>query len=124
AYTFFAFLQEQVGLFDIAEAVPLPDKYFGSGQLTPEQKFQLLTCPVDEKTDRGKSYGFPAGVGNQPLSWLLDSRNAGAVLITEVAGPNGTAFRHEGGRTSVTISVVGIVERTRGGGTPSNVLVD
>lgn len=106
-YTLLAFLQEQVGLFDIAEAAPL-DKYLGG---TPQQIKKILTCPLDEKADSGKSYGLPAEVGGQPLSWLLDSRNADVPLITEVAGSEGTALRHEGKKTLVRIFVGGVIKR-------------
>ncbi len=116
-YTLLAFLQEQVGLFDIAEAAPL-DKYLGG---TLQQREKILTCPLDEPADRGKSYGFPDGVAGRSLSWLLASGNASTTLITEVRGLNGTAFRHrqEGRLVGVTISVGGSPGRssaTGGGG--------
>jgi len=125
-YTFLAFLQEQVGLFDIAEAVPLPKEYFGAGQLTEAQRWKLLTCPVDDTppSKGGHSYGLtggpPEGPGaaNKPLSWLLNPANAGLTVIVESDIPNpilNTDFirRHEGGRTFVQVSADGIVERKK-----------
>ena len=122
-YTLLAFLQERVGLFDIAEAVPLPDKYFGGGQLTEAQKQKLLTCPVDSTPPSlgGYSYGLTGGLtgaANKPLSWLLDPANAGLPVIVESDIPNpilNTDFirRHEGGRTFVKISANGITERKK-----------
>ncbi len=126
-YTLLAFLKEQVGLFDIAEAVPLlpllPDKYFGGGQVTQDQKWKILTCPLDKTppSGGGYSYGITGGLNgaaNKPLSWLLNPANAAKTIIAESDGPNpdptnaaSFAHRHEGGRTSVTVSAGGVTKR-------------
>lgn len=131
-YTLLAFLQEQVGLFDIAEAAPLPEKYFGGGQSTPQQVLKLLTCPIDStppeqypnptKHSYGITKGDPAGDGaaGKPLSWLLDSKNAGLTVIAEsdIRDPDPKKDkdferRHEGGKTFVKISAGGVTERKK-----------
>ena len=116
-YTLFAFLQEQVGLFDIAEAQPLPNRYIGGGGAaqTQEQLWRILTCPVDSSPPSagGRSYGLHAAAAHQPLSWLLDPANAGRTCIVEsdIANPtdNDFARRHEGGHTSVSATTDGTV---------------
>ena len=77
-YTFAAFLAEQVGLFDVAEAAPLPDRYYN-------KDISILTCPGDPTppAEGGVSYALASGWENRPLSALLDSRNENDVLIIE-----------------------------------------
>lgn len=110
-YTFLAFLQENVGLFDIAEAAPLPSRYLGDN---PQR---ILTCPLDgtPPATGGVSYGIHQDVANKPLSWLLDPANAGQVCIGEsdvsVASDSDFVRRHDGGKTFVEISTGGIVKR-------------
>ncbi len=118
-YTLFAFLQEQVGLFDIAEAQPLPNRYIGGGGAaqTQEQLWRILTCPVDSSPPSvgGRSYGLHAAAAHQPLSWLLDPANAGRTCIVEsdIANPTDADFarRHEGGRTYVRATAGGLIRR-------------
>ena len=131
-YTLLAFLQEQVGLFDIAEAAPLPDKYFGGGQVTQQQKWKLLTCPMDPTPPSagGVSYGLLASAANKPLSWLLDPANAGKTIIVEsdIANPTGGGDfvrRHERGHTFVKVSAGGRIEHDKIGGSlpqPSDII--
>ena len=127
-YTLLAFLQEQVGLFNIAEAAviaspggPLPDKYFGGGQVTQAQKWKLLTCPMDPTPPSagGVSYGLHADAANKPLSWLLDPGNANlsawqnCIVESDIANPTNAADfvrRHRGGHTFVSASAGGTVE--------------
>ncbi len=120
-YTFFAFLQEQLGLRDIAEAVPLDKRYLGDNPL------RVLTCPTDgtkpeqypnpTKHSYGITTGEPDGAANKSLSWLLLPTNAVKIVIAESDGPNpspaGTEFarRHKGDTTCVQISAAGIVSR-------------
>lgn len=116
-YTFLAFLQENLGLLDIAEAVPpgLPGRYLG------DNPARILKCPVDPTPP---SYGITGGLNgaaNKPLSWLLLSANAGATVIMESDQDNPTDLdfphprRHEGGRTYIRASASGVISRERGG---------
>ena len=119
-YTFLAFLKDQVGLFDIAEA--MPDKYIGGGSLTEEQRWKILTCPSDPTPPSagGHSYGIHRDFVNADgtgklLSWLLDPAHAGWTCIAEsdIANPTDVDFarRHEGGHTYVRASPNGVVRR-------------
>ena len=131
-YTFFAFLQEQVGLCNIAEAIMSPsvlsERYIAGGNATPEQRLNIFTCPIDDTKPTlsggnvitGYSYGFhaqclnPDGTG-KPLSWLLDPANATAVCIveSEEANPSSTAQFARRHRTGyyVQITVGGITSQ-------------
>lgn len=111
-YTFFVFLQENLGLVNAAEAVPpnLPDRYLG------ENPAQIRVCPVD-KTPEGRSYGLHVNAANKPLSWLLNPANAGTTIIGEsdMDNPSDADFvrRHEGGHTFVKASASGVISRDR-----------
>ena len=116
-YTLFAYLQEQAGLLDIAEAAPL-DKYLGG---TSQQREKILTCPSDPTPPAlgGVSYGITGGANGaagKPLSWLLNSANAGRPFIVEsdVAVPTSgqEARRHSGGTKYVRASAGGQIEQT------------
>ena len=110
-YTLLAFAQENLGLFDIAEAVPLPSRYLGDN---PQK---ILTCPVDSTPPSagGVSYALHQNAANKPLSWLLNSANAGRTCIGEsdvaVASDADFVRRHDGGRTLIRTSVGGVVKR-------------
>lgn len=110
SYTFLAFLEENLGLLDIAEAVPpaLPDRYLG------ENPARVRICPVD-RTAEGRSYGLHANAANRPLSWLLDPANAAVTIVGESDAENPTdsdfVRRHEGGKTFVGASAAGVVTR-------------
>ena len=124
-YTLLAFLQEQLGLFDIAEATmssSLPESYFGNG-ITQAQRWKLLTCPMDGTPISGShpswaSYGLHADAAGKPLSWLLDPGNANlsgwqnCIVESDIANPtdNDFAYRHRGGHTFVSASAGGTVE--------------
>jgi len=109
-YTFFAFLQENLGLLNIAEAVPpaLPSRYLG------DNPAKVLKCPVDPTPP---SYGIHAGAANKPLSWLLNSANAGATVIVESDQDNPTdadfAWRHQEGTTCVRAFASGVIRRDK-----------
>lgn len=111
-YTFFVFLQENLGWVDIAEAHPpnLPDRYLG------ENPGRIRVCPVD-RTAEGISYGIHTNAAHQPLSWLLDPANAARTVLGESdrAEPTDADFvrRHEGGRTFVRASASGVITRDR-----------
>ncbi len=110
-YTMLAFLQEQVGLLDIAEAAPLPSRYLG------DNPRGILTCPMDRTPPSagGVSYGIHRDAINQPLSWLLNPANAGRICIGEsdlpVASDADFVRRHDGGKTLIKTSVGGIIQR-------------
>ena len=103
-YTFLAFLQENLGLFDIAEAAPLPSRYYNEDE-------NLLTCPGDPTppSEGGVSYALPSQWENSPLSALLDPRNADAPLIVEAdeAQNAKVVFRHGQGTLTVQTTVKG-----------------
>ncbi len=109
-YTFFAFLQENLGLLNIAEAVPpaLPGRYLG------DNPAKVLKCPVDPTPP---SYGIHANAANKPLSWLLNSANAGLPIIVESDQENPTdadvAWRHEGHKTCVKAFASGTIRRDK-----------
>ena len=115
-YTLFAFLQEQAGLLDIAEATRIPDRYLG------DSPARVLKCPMD---DAPPSYGLHALAAGQPLSWLLDQGNANLSawqhFIVESDSINPTdadfVYRHEGRRTYVYASASGAIRRYSTGGT-------
>jgi len=119
-YTFLAFLEEQLGLLDIAEAAPLPGRYLGDNPL------RVLTCPVDRHKPEKfpnpakHSYGITKGAVNKPLSWLLDPANDDEAIIVESDTDPAKKFalRHEGKRTFVKISAGGVTKRDKshGGG--------
>ena len=121
-YTLFAFLQEQLGFLDIAEAQPLPSRYLGDN---PQK---ILTCLAD-KTSEGISYGITTGgtdgAAEKPLSWLLDTNNAGKAVIVESdtknPAPNGPfARRHEGERSFIKITAAGVIRKdTASGANPT-----
>ena len=120
-YTLLAFLEEKLGLFEIAEAASLPDRYLG------ENPLRVLTCPTDSTPpDRfpaptQHSYGITTGVNgaaNKPLRWLLDPQNGTLPIVVEsdVANPSSASladvsFRHNGKRTSVQVTAEGNIER-------------
>ena len=114
-YTFLAFLEERLGLLDIAEAVPLPSRYLGDN---PQK---ILTCPMDltPPSEGGVSYGMHKDAANKPLSWLLNPANASRTCLGEsdvaVASDADFARRHDGGRTFVKVSASGIVDRDTAG---------
>ena len=109
-YTFFAFLQENLGLLNLAEAVPpnLPDRYLG------ENPARTRVCPMD-RTAEGRSYGLHANAVSRPLSWLLNPANAAVTIIVESDQDNPTnadfARRHEGGTTAVRAAASGVITR-------------
>ena len=110
-YTFFASLQEMVGLADIAEAGPI-DKYL-TGNTAQIEK--IKTCPSDKtppSSADGYSYGIPAAVAGKPLSWLLNPSNADTAIIveTDVAVAAPVIYSRHGG-TCMVISVSGIIRR-------------
>ena len=115
-YTFLAFLEENLGLFDIAEAAPLPSRYLGDN---PQK---ILTCPMDKTPPAtgGYSYGITTGgadgAANKPLSWLLNPANAGLSVVVESdiqnpAADTDFARRHNGGSTFVKATASGIISR-------------
>ena len=112
-YTFFAFLQENLGLLNIAEAVPpaLPGRYLG------DNPAKVLKCPADPTPP---SYGIHANAATKPLSWLLNSANAGAAIIVESDQDNPTdadvAWRHQGRTTCVKAFASGVIRRTTSNG--------
>lgn len=115
-YSFFAFLQEQLGL-GTAEAVPLPPKYYNDDKKT-------LTCPVDPHNPLrgdGVSYAINSNFRDKPLSVLLKFENRNEELIYECKDDGQTAeFRHGGKRIAVVTTVKGKRKRkesgTSGGG--------
>ena len=119
SYTFLAFLQERVGLMEIAEAVstnPI-DKYLtGSAQ----QIQKIKTCPMDPNppASGGVSYGIvhPTAAelaGGTELQWLLNPNNADAVVIVETDALDGSVlkYRHEGNKTCIEILNSGVIRR-------------
>lgn len=110
-YTFLAFLEEQLGLLDIAEAAPLPSRYLGDN---PQK---VLTCPMDRTppSEGGVSYGIHQDAADKPLSWLLNPANANRTCLGEsdvaVASDADFSRRHDGGRTFIKMSASGIVGR-------------
>jgi competence protein ComGC len=110
-YTFLAFLKEQLGLFDIAEAAPLPARYYNNDT-------SLLTCPGDPTPpeEGGVSYALAPGWENRPLSALLDPRNADMPLIIEAdERTNGrVVFRHGQGTLTIQTTVKGEQKRKKG----------
>ena len=122
-YTLLAYLQEQLGLLDIAEAAGPLDKYFGG---TQQQILKILTCPMDRTPPEirggkivGASYGITTGGANgaagKPLSWLLLPANADLPIIVESDRTDPTpadyALRHNGGKTFVQAAAGGQVTR-------------
>lgn len=121
-YTFLAFLQEQVGLLDIAEAAPLPSRYLGDN---PDR---VLKCPSDPTPPSYAIHRYWVNLDGtgKPLSWLLDSARVFQPLIVEsdspVAADTDLAYRHNGSNTCVIISASGVPGRREhhggdGGGT-------
>ncbi len=110
-YTFLAFLKEQVGLFDIAEAAPLPGRYYNDDE-------NLLTCPSDPTppSEGGISYALASGWENRPLSALLDPGSADTPLIVEADESQTAAvvFRHDRGTLTVQTTVKGDNRRKKG----------
>ncbi len=110
-YTFLAFLQENLGLLDIAEAAPLPGKYYNNEE-------SILTCPEDPTppSEGGVSYALASGWEGKPLSALLDPRNAEVPLIIEAdVKTNAPAvFRHGQGTLTVQTTVKGDVKKKKG----------
>jgi competence protein ComGC len=90
----------------------LPGGYLGDN---PQK---ILTCPID-RSPEGVSYGITTGgadgAASKPLSWLLDPKNSGKIVIVESdvkdPSPDGGPFarRHKGDTTYVKISAAGIV---------------
>ena len=104
-FTLLAYLQEQLGMLDIAEAVPpLPGKYYNND-------INILTCPMDPTppSEGGVSYILAAGWEGRPLSVLLDPRNGDETLIVEADDNVGkqVVFRHGEGTLTVETSVKG-----------------
>jgi prepilin-type N-terminal cleavage/methylation domain-containing protein len=111
-YTVLAHLQEiwqeHIGV-DTAEAF-LPARYFN-------RDLKLISCPSDAtpptgfdgggRAIGGISYALRPGVANRPLTWLLDSNNAGLVLIVESDDSSTVVFRHQKGTRTVGITVGG-----------------
>ncbi len=110
-YTFLAFLQENLGLLRIAEAAPLPGRYYNND-------ISILTCPGDPTppTEGGVSYALASGWAGRPLSALLDSRKGDDPLIIEAdEKTNGrVVFRHGRGTLTVQTSVKGEQKKQKG----------
>ena len=110
-YTFAAFLAERLGLFDMAEAAPLPGRYYNND-------ISILTCPSDPTPplEGGVSYALASGWGSRPLSALLDRRNGDDALIIEAdEKTNGrVVFRHGHGTLTVQTNVKGEHQRKTG----------
>ena len=108
-YTLLAYLQEFVGMTDLAEAadVSLPDRYLSGN---PQK---IRTCPMDRTPPPGGvSYGIDPGAAGRPLSWLLDQANADAPIVveTDVADGSVRAFRHQSNNTCIAISASGVIQ--------------
>lgn len=113
-YTLLAYLQEQMGMFDIAEAAPLPGKYYNDDMGT-------LTCPMDPTppSKGGVSYVLASGWEKRTLSDLLLPANADDPLIVEADDKvtKEVVFRHGQGTLTVETTAKGYHRRrTRGGG--------
>ena len=110
-FTLLAYLQEQLGMLDIAEAVPIPGKYYNND-------INILTCPADPTppSEGGVSYILAAGWENRPLSALLDPSNARSALIVEADDnvSKQVVFRHGQGTLTVETSVKGDHRRKSG----------
>lgn len=110
-YTLWAYLKQELGLLDIAEAIPLPEKYYNGDA-------SILTCPSDPTppAEGGVSYVLAPGWENRPLSALLDARNADEPLIIEADETvnRQVVFRHGHGTLSVQMTVKGEHQRKTG----------
>ena len=110
-YTLTAFLAEQLGLFDVAEAVPLPGRYYNND-------INTLTCPGDPTppSEGGVSYALASGWERRPLSALLDPKNQDDPLIVESdEKTNGrVVFRHGRGTLTVQTTVKGEQKKQKG----------
>lgn len=106
-YTLLAYLKECVqGRTALAEAV-LPPAYY-------HNEVRVLVCPADRTPPTAvgdsshRSYGIHPGAAGKPLSWLLNSANAAAILIWETRDDGVTPeARHNGRRENVITRVEG-----------------
>ncbi len=103
-YTLLAFLGDQLGWVDIAEAAPLPGRYYNND-------INTITCPGDPTppAEGGISYALTPEWRDRPLSVLLDPKNADTPLIVEAddAASATTVFRHGRGTLSVQTTLKG-----------------
>ena len=89
-YTVLTYLQESMGVVEVAEAVPLPGKYYNNDE-------GILTCPSDPTPPAkgGVSYALAAGWANRPLRDLLSPDHAEEPLIVEADDTRGAVvYRH------------------------------
>lgn len=106
SYTFLAYLKEMWG-GEIAEAVPLPPRYYNSD-------LRVIICPSDPTppsslTDnQHRSYGIHPDAAGKSLSWLINPDNAKNILVWETKDDGKTPeARHNGGKLVVSTTVSG-----------------
>lgn len=98
-YTFWAFLQESFGI-PIAEAVPLPGKYYANNK-------KVLSCPSDPTTPaNGKGISYTVNPVFRTPADIQNLANGGLPFIIECNDTGNLEFRHGGPFAPKSIAVI------------------